>query len=320
MHQTWALSQTANKSSGACSVCFAVRQLHIKDGTVHRHGPRKNPCAGSDEAPIETASLPGSIVHQTSSQAQSSGSSTTGMILNLPPSGSVPANSASSLEVGNTATPVHPSVKIPIIKHIPRSARPACGGLLTSIIKDILNKPSEVENWNRLVSFSSAILFKPARGGKRYNLTNAIKKRTCNFSDQWDIDNGCPAWQDSNSHRRRSDESKLADAVSAKIEDGNLRAAIRILCSDDTPAVESMENLEKLITKHPSAPDDTRSASPLLSNPLQMSSAEVLYSLKAFPAGSAGGPDGLRPQHLLDMVNCKSTGSETLEALTNLRI
>ena len=33
----------------------------------------------------------------------------------------------------------------------------------------------------------------------------------------------------------RSDSSLLAQTVSAKLEEGNLKAAIRIMCSDDCP-------------------------------------------------------------------------------------
>ena len=35
--QKWPLSQNAHKSSGECSVCHTVRQLHNSTGTVHRH-------------------------------------------------------------------------------------------------------------------------------------------------------------------------------------------------------------------------------------------------------------------------------------------
>ena len=44
-----------NKSSGTCSVCLATRQLHIRDGTIHRHGTRRSPCPGSNLRPLETA-------------------------------------------------------------------------------------------------------------------------------------------------------------------------------------------------------------------------------------------------------------------------
>src|SRR5277367_1708286 len=56
--RSWPLSQTANKLQGVCSACRAVRQLHLKDNTVHRHGPRNNPCPGSDKLPLNQPSTP----------------------------------------------------------------------------------------------------------------------------------------------------------------------------------------------------------------------------------------------------------------------
>jgi len=50
--QTWSLSQEANKKCGTCRVCFATRQLHMKDGTVHNHGPWNQPCSGSHQPPL----------------------------------------------------------------------------------------------------------------------------------------------------------------------------------------------------------------------------------------------------------------------------
>ena len=58
----WPLSQDANKAFGICSVCRATRQLHLKDGTVHKHGPRDRPCPGSNKPPLSTAtSIPQSV-------------------------------------------------------------------------------------------------------------------------------------------------------------------------------------------------------------------------------------------------------------------
>jgi len=42
----------------------------------------------------------------------------------------------------------------------------------------------------------------------------------------------------------------------------------------------------------------------------------VLRAVRSFPAGSAGGPDGVRPQHILEMVNCREVGPELHSALT----
>src|SRR6218665_2457410 len=40
-----------------------------------------------------------------------------------------------------------------------------------------------------------------------------------------------------------------------------------------------------------------------LTNGRQASEKEVADAVRSFPAGSASGPDGLRPQHLLDLLN-----------------
>ena len=42
------VSQTADKASGICSSCYAIRQLHLKVGKIHRHCPRNSSCPGSD--------------------------------------------------------------------------------------------------------------------------------------------------------------------------------------------------------------------------------------------------------------------------------
>jgi len=37
--------------------------------------------------------------------------------------------------------------------------------------------------------------------------------------------------------------------------------------------------------------------------PLSVSEAEVRSAVLSFPAGSSGGPDGIRPQHLKDLLS-----------------
>src|SRR6218665_2499051 len=50
--------------------------------------------------------------------------------------------------------------------------------------------------------------------------------------------------------------------------------------------------------------------------PYQASAKEVANAKRSFPAGSAGGPDGLRPQHLLDLLNNQESSAAFLESLT----
>ena len=45
---------------------------------------------------------------------------------------------------------------------------------------------------------------------------------------------------------------------------------------------------------------------------------DILLALRSFPAGSSGGPDGLRPKHRLDLYNCKATGQSLLTAISSL--
>ena len=40
--------------------------------------------------------------------------------------------------------------------------------------------------------------------------------------------------------------------------------------------------------------------------------------IRTFPTGSSGGPDGLRPQHILEMVTCVQSFPELLSAITSL--
>src|SRR5688572_31773236 len=47
-------SRSSQKARGTCSVCRSERQLHNKDGRVHLHGPRAQPCPGSHKPPLET--------------------------------------------------------------------------------------------------------------------------------------------------------------------------------------------------------------------------------------------------------------------------
>ena len=62
------------------------------------------------------------------------------------------------------------------------------------------------------------------------------------------------------SHKTKSTDAAtlLANAVSAKIEDENIRAAIRNMCSDseDTPAQNTDSVHAQLVDKHPAPPLD----------------------------------------------------------------
>jgi len=120
-------------------------------------------------------------------------------------------------------------------------------------------------------------------------------------------------------HPNRDEKSALAAAIRSKIEDGNIRGAARIICSDEKPAENDDATLEALRERHPPAATDYRCPpNATLFTAVQMSESDITRAIRSFPAGSSGGPDGLRPQHLLDLISCKEAGQALVTAITGL--
>ena len=90
----------------------------------------------------------------------------------------------------------------------------------------------------------------------------------------------------------------IADAVSAKHEDGNIRAAVRILSSTDKPVAASAESLQTLTEKHLAASVCQPLPDPSSVIAVGVDEATLNKAIKSFPNGSSGDPDGFRPQHL----------------------
>ena len=146
---------------------------------------------------------------------------------------------------------------------------------------------TRIHRWNDLLMFGSKLLAKPARGGKNHNLGNLINKRSAVYND--------PAHSVQSNNRtgyvqpRRNGESReniLAAAVTSKIEDGNLRAAIRLICSDDAVAPHNAETLAALESKHPKAPPDRElPARPNDTVAFQVTCDDVRDAIRSVPSG-----------------------------------
>jgi len=136
---------------------------------------------------------------------------------------------------------------VTLVNRIPRAARPSSAALLTEILKRITGSPDNKRAWLELLHFGSVILAKPKRGGSKRNLSNIINSRTTT----WDKD-AVPTVHsqttDIRTSRKSSDNSKLAAAVSSKLEAGNFRAAVRIVSCSETPAPTNQDTLKALRT------------------------------------------------------------------------
>ena len=81
------------------------------------------------------------------------------------------------------------------------------------------------------------------------------------------------------------------------------------------------ETLSALHAKHPPLHPDSSFSAPLEIPPslFPLSEKEVVTAIRSFPCGSAGGPDGLRPQHLKDLTSesAERGGRELTRALSS---
>jgi len=185
---------------------------------------------------------------------------------------------------------------------------------LSSLLRKVTNNTNDLEPWSSLLNFGTKILRRPARTGARHNLASIITKRT-------NAENDGPNKETPISrapYRRKKEASELlAAAVRAKIEDGNMKAAIRIMSSEEKPATDFEATYAKLLERHPIPSDDRQPPlDPADTTAIQLEEEQVMSAIRTFPAGSAGGPDGIRPQHILDLVTCQVNGPALLTTIT----
>ena len=156
------------------------------------------------------------------------------------------------------------------------------------------------EAWNRLFLFDGRCLRAPPRGGIRCNLATFVQH---SVNDETDAE--ASIQQQIKANIAKDPSKNLAARVVMKLEEGDFRGTIRINSSDESFAPINYPYTRvtqgEASTSHPnyqSAPE------PVLnnSNSIEVSTSEVLAAIRSFPAGSAGSPNGLRPQHLKDLV------------------
>ncbi|MDA8003073.1 MAG: reverse transcriptase domain-containing protein, partial [Alphaproteobacteria bacterium] len=105
------------------------------------------------------------------------------------------------------------------------------------------------------------------------------------------------------------------------MEEGDFRGAIRLVCSEDSIAELDEVTLAALQSKHP-PPHPNSCISPVpeeFAPTIQVSEEEIAHAISSFPNGSSGEPDGLRPQHLKNLISTSAErgGRELLRALTS---
>lgn len=191
----------------------------------------------------------------------------------------------------------HLKHNVKIISRIPKGARASVARCLSECVAKVVSDNTP-ESWENLLIFPYCILHvQQNHTNKRQSLTARIKLNTT---------------QDLNttiSHLSHitHDHSSLNNNryVERKLSEGNIKGAAKLLFSTDTLAIDSTETLAALRDKHPLP---STSAQPLVApssprNILNIDEEATKNGILSFPNGSAGGLDGLTPQHLKDLVN-----------------
>ena len=210
------------------------------------------------------------------------------------------------------------STSVKVVKRIPRASRHFAATKLAHVL-DGVTEHNDAASWDRLFKFSFRCLALPKRGGSRRSLASALNEQLRAEAD--------PAAATSQSARQSSGPRppgdpliNLAKRVSTKLEEGDYKGAVRIACSDETIADINDETLSALKLKHPPAhPDSCFPSPPEAASLTPVSEKEVVSAIRSFPCGSAGGPDGLRPQHLKDLTSesAERGGKELVQALSS---
>lgn len=198
--------------------------------------------------------------------------------------------------------------KVQVLKHVPKGARCLAAGKLSAVIERCLQTNS-ADDWLKLLSFAFTALKMPEQGDRK-SLTAKVK---ANIEDsQLDIPVGPVSYK----------APSLYKSVQAKVYEGDLRGAARLLTSDCTFAPSDEGTLDALKDKHPSPsrPPYVPPAPDLSTPCLTVKTEDVTSALQSFNRGSAAGLDGLRPEHLRELVSPSAgdNGPRLLESLVRL--
>ena len=118
-----------------------------------------------------------------------------------------------------------------------------------------------------------------------------------------------------------SKTKRLRKGVNAKLIEGDISAAVRLVVSEDTILQPTDEVLEALRLKHPEPPADLLPTPPAIPNQhLSVSTNDITRAIRSFPASSSGGIDGLRPGHIKDLTSPRlaEAGIRLISSITKL--
>ena len=205
---------------------------------------------------------------------------------------------------------------------IPRGAIISIADALHQLLEQAMRESSPLA-WGKLLSFGLCGLKQPsdATGSedRSISLTTRVKRQVQEFLQMDRLE--LPEKIDHKSSKNGDKDLKLKRNVAAKFADGDLKGAVRLLASSEGVAPRDDNTLRLLKLKHPPSPADLALPDPPGEDealPAVAGEGDIRNALSSFRPGSAGGPDGLRPGHLLALVSRKAAeaGVRLMSSLT----
>ena len=176
-----------------------------------------------------------------------------------------------------------------------RTGEAQCSTAFCDILTKISTDPTQLDSWDCRFSFAPNILAKPPRGGSNRNLASVALKRLAGLNDN---PSATPDAKDKRFNKTPCDQgTRLAAAITSKLEAGNFRAAVRLLLLGRRSRANKRRNAASpagqtfIRPSRPVACLFTNGKSKI--STVASSTDDVTKCLRTFPAGSSGGPDGL---------------------------
>ena len=225
------------------------------------------------------------------------------------------------------------ATSIPSVKRIPQQCRVAVAKTFTTIMRNcsvVGTKEQEIRAWKLQFLFPKCVLrIQPEiRGGKKKKLrrNESLRAGLLERLKRWNDGEVDVLWAEAcklyASGARQAATSLRASNIRRATEcaqDARYGKAVASLLSLGTCPVTE-ETLKEMKSKHPEALPPTLPVSGLLPDAVRFDTDLVRKKVDGFPAGSAAGASGTRPQFLKDILACpnKAAGADALTSLTNL--
>ena len=226
-----------------------MRHLSVTStGAIHNHGPHERPCAGSGCAPVNGL---------LSTQSQLAPALTAHDNTHVPLQ---PVDSSQQAQLLlNTLIDAHS----PVLKYIPKASRLPAASKLSILLDCVVACPDNIGAWQQWLLFTYGCFNMVERGGQRHRTSLATKFNRITLSDYLTTSHQPQSAAVAFSSKRKkklatpNDLGKLAARVSAKIEEGDVRGAVRMANSDDTLAPFDDATAAELRQLHPQRASST---------------------------------------------------------------